>query len=448
MLTFEDYNGLVIYPACEIAALTPFTHGLVRAVTRDGQVLHRVGFPAAGPWVQQGASLVRPSLLNNNQDAAGFHHPGQAGSTEPPTETAHDPKQFLTPEGWHTDDGLLSANFEECAQSPHLIRVHDSLYATRSRLRRLDLNNRLSLDNGVQIAELSRYLAQQFRKRLGHTPIEMPGFHQYQLRDWPQELGQTEGEQLRAWFSQPEPLIANLLLQSVRFPNPDHGHDHRGYWYDPVSSCLHRADFIHQPELRYDSKSQACKAYHYILGRLIFDLQLFCFGDLNFKDPGGRILGSHVVLLVEKGCLEDYASQIQQRFGFTILLSGGSSKLIDAEFLASDLKQRGIHKVVLLAFVDYDPAGHDLAEAFIPQLERYQLEVSEGPHLVVTAECFTEKEISLHSYPVPASTPALITQARRWMEKCGGINGRVRGIGADKFKPVERVMQRLEQMGW
>lgn len=448
MLTFEDTNGLVIYPAHQIAALTPFTHGLVRAVTRDGQVLHRVGFPDQGPWVNQGPSLVRPSLLTDGKDAAGFHHRGQPEGPEPQALETYDPKQFLTPEGWHCDDGLLPANFAEAAQSPDLIRIHDSLYATKSRLRRLDLDNRLTLDNGRQIAELSRYLADQLRNRLGHTSITMPGFHQYQLRDWPQELRETEGEQLRSWFSQPEPLIANLLLQTVRFPNPDYGHDHRGYWYDPVSSCLHRADFIHQPQLRYDSKSKACQAYHYILGRLIFDLQLFTYADLNFKDPGGRLLGSHVVLLVEKGCLGDYAVQIQQRFGFTILISGGSSKLIDAEFLARDLEQRGIHKIILLAFVDYDPAGHDLAEAFIPQLQRYAIEITEGPHIVVTGECFTEKEISLHSYPVPASTPALITQARKWMDKCGGIAGRARGIGADKLKPVARVIQRLEQMGW
>jgi len=448
MLTFEDTNGLVIYPAHQIAALSPFMAGLVRAVTRDGQVLHRVGFPDQGPWVKQGPSLVRPSLLSDNKDPAGFHHPGQPEGPEPPAPDEHDPKQTLTPDGWHTDNGLENADFEQASQSPELIRIHGTLYATKSRLRRLDLDNRLTLDNGRQIAELSRYLAEQLRQRLGHIDIKLPGFHQYQLRDWPQELRLTEGELLRSWFSQPEPLIANLLLQTVRIPNPDYGHDHRGYWYDPVSSCLHRADFIHEPELRYDSKSKACQAYHYILGRLIFDLKLFTFADLNFKDPGGRILGNHIVLLVEKGCLSDYAAQIQQRFGFTILISGGSSKLIDAEFLARDLKQRGIDQIILLAFVDYDPAGRDLAEAFIPQLERYGIQVSEGPRIVVTADCFTEKEISLHSYPVPASTPALITQARRWMEKCGGIYGHARGIGADKLKPLERVIQRLEKMGW
>lgn len=448
MLTFEDYNGLVIYPAQEIAALTPFTHGLVRAVTRDGQVLHRVGFPEPGPWVQQGPSLVRPSLLRDNQDAAGFHHPGQPEGTEPAVETTHDPRQFLTPEGWQSDEGILPANFEQDAKKPDLIRIHDSLYAVKSRLRRLDLDNRLTLDNGVQIAELSRYLAGQLRGRLGHTDIKMPGFHQYRLRDWPQELNQTEGQQLRAWFSQPEPLMGNLFLQTVRFPNPDYGHDHRGYWYDPISSCLIRSEFIHEPQLRYDSKSKACQAYHSVLQRFVFELQLFTFADLNFQDPGGRLMGSHIVLLVEKDCLGDYAEKIQKRFGFTILISGGSSKLIDAEFLARDLHQRGIDKIMLLAFVDWDPAGRDLAEAFIPQIQRYGIQVTGGPHMVVIPDCFTEKEISLHSYPAPASTPALITQARRWMEKGGGINGRVRGIGADKLKPLERVVRRLEQMRW
>lgn len=448
MLTFEDHNGLVLYPPHQIASLTPFTHGLVRAVTQDGQVLHRHGFPPNTHWVPQADSLVRPSLLNDNQDRAGFYYPGQPQGSEPIHTPSHDPRQFLTPEGWHSDDGTQPANFPEASQDPALVRIHDQLYAVRTRLRRLDLDNRLTLDNGRQIAELSRYLAGQLSQRLGHTPIEMPGFHQYELRDWPQELRNTEGDQLKAWFSQPETLIANVILQSVRFPNPDYGHDHRGYWYDPVSTCLHRCEFIQQTQIRYDSSSQACKAYHYILHRMIFDLSLFSFLDLNFRDPGGRLPGSHIVLLMEKGCLGDTADQIHRRFGYTILVSGGSSKLIDAEFLARDLRQRGIEQIILLAFVDYDPAGWDLAEAFIPQLQRYLLQVAEGPHMVVKSECFSQKEISLHSYPVPASTPALVTQAHRWMEKSGGIAGRVRGIGADKLKPLERVLQRLEQMGW
>ncbi|MBX3171084.1 MAG: hypothetical protein KF760_26990 [Candidatus Eremiobacteraeota bacterium] len=447
MLTFEDYNGLVIYPAHQIAALTPFTHGLVRGVTQDGQVLHRVGFPDPGHWARQGPSLVRPSLLQDNRDPAGFHHPGQPEGTEAPPPP-HDARQILTPEGWHSDDGLQPADFQQALQDPALIRIHDDLYAVKSRLRRLDLNHRLTLDNGRQVAQLSRYLAGQLRRRLGHADIQMPGFHQYQLRDWPQELNQTDGEQLRAWFSQPETLMGNLFLQTVRFPNPDYGHDHRGYWYDPVSSCLMRAEFIHEPQLRYHSKSKACEAYHLMLHRIIFDLRLFNFQDLHFNDPGRRLLGSHVVLLTEKGCLNDYAEQIHRRFGFTILISGGSSKLIDAEFLARALHQEGIDQIILLAFVDWDPAGRDLAEAFIPQLQRYEIQVVRGPHIVVTPECFTEKEISLHSYPAPASTPALKTQARRWMEKGGGINGRVRGIGADKLKPLDRILQRLEQMGW
>jgi len=449
VLTFEDDNGLVLYPAHQIAALTPFTHGLVRAVTYDGQVLHRVGWPEPACWVKQGPSWVRPSLLSESRDRAGFHHPGQPEGPEPNIEPpVHDPRQCLTPDGWQSDEGEQPANFQEAAQDPGLIRVHESLYVVRSRLRRLDRDNRLLLDNGRPVAELSRYLADQLRQRLGHVPIEMPGFHQYQLRDWPQELRETEGDLLRAWFAEPEPLIANVMLQTFRFPNPEYGHDHRGYWYDPVSSCLYRCDFIHQSELRYDGSNQACQSYYRILQRMVQDLKLFTFQDLNFHDPGGRLPGSHIVLLVEKNCLGDYAEAIHRRFGYTVLISGGSSKLIDAEFLARDLLQRGIRKIILLAFVDWDPAGRDSAEAFIPQLERYQIEVCEGPQLVITPDCFTAREISLHSYPVPTSTPALITQARRWMEKGGGIGGRVRGIGADKLKPVERVLQRLERMGW
>ena len=179
--------------------------------------------------------------------------------------------------------------------------------------------------------------------------------------------------------------------------------------------------------------------------------RLATFREPGFSDPGGRLIGDRrpqVALLLEKNSLGGDARQLVERFGFTVLISGGSTKLIDAEFLALELAQRGIFEVELLALVDYDPAGWDLAEGFVPQLERYNLRVRGKVVMVVTAECFTQREIRLHAYPCPTSTPALATQTRRWLEKCGGIHGQAFGIGADHFRPLERIVERLEALGW
>jgi hypothetical protein len=151
-----------------------------------------------------------------------------------------------------------------------------------------------------------------------------------------------------------------------------------------------------------------------------------------------------VVVLVEKDSLADYTAKLAAIFGFTYLVSGGTSKLIETEFLVRALQP--LDEVEVIAHVDFDPEGWTLADAFVDQLRRYGMKVSGTlPHLV-RGECFTAEELELYSFPCSCASPAEVTLARRWVERGGGINGQPVGIHANHLKPIERVQAELERL--
>jgi len=482
LIVLEDKDSLVFYRPEEIVSLTPFLWGWWRAVVLDGSVFHVPTRPD-GPWVPLGDSWVLPDRMEsigNNlwRDAGGFTYRGelcarssQAGVLEP-TDAVWGIRQdgaswaLLSDEGEQPGQQSLEGLLE---LYPDLIDAGAGLYLRHKRLRRLrHIGDKFEvfLDSGPLVATMYVARAEAFAVRLGlQRPDRLlpvvQGMREFQLRDYPLELYRTEAEQLKVWFSEENVLIANSILQVVRYlqsdPSVEYGHDHRGLWYNPVSTNLYRCGFIDADEIRWvedaelrESKKAACLRFGRIITRLVGDLRLFTYRDLGFDDPGGRSIGSrqpHVLLLVEKNNLRGYARKLQAHFGMSYYISGGATKLLDVEFLAHDLLQLNIHEVDLYCLVDFDPEGTALAEGIIPQLERYGIRVRSGAKLMVHPSCFSEQELHLFALPCPMTSPSAITMTQRWIEKTGGIHGKPFGIGADHLIPIERVIRRMEELG-
>ncbi|MBN9417008.1 MAG: hypothetical protein J0I12_16295 [Candidatus Eremiobacteraeota bacterium] len=480
MIVLEDFQGLVFLPPRQIATLTPFLRGWWRAVTLDGEVLHLPQKPE-GPWVPLGESWVWPPALSASEggwnDRAGFFYPGD--SLPPFTSQPEAPPERI----WGmrsgggitllTDDGAQPSEWTEqeaLQRLPQLVQVGRGLWGNRNRFHRLrpvGEKFELILDNGQRLHSLHPEAARQLAQRLGlpdHNRLEpvVPGMRQYKLRDWPEELYNSEAEQLKAWFDDANVLIANCLLQCVRYRRwgifIEYGDDHRGFWYKPVSSVLYRAGFIDADEVRWvdaeeitrESKDAACLRYRRVVERAVGELKWFRYQDLGFRDPGGRVLGStrpQLLFLVEKRCLEGYARKLADHFGFTYLISGGATKIVDTEFLVHDLVGRGVQEVEIYSFADFDPEGSALTLGFVPQLEGYGMKVKGEPKMVVHPSCFTDRELRLFALPCPMTSAAAITMAKRWVERTGGIHGQAFGIGSDHLQPIERVIRRLEELG-
>ncbi len=472
LLVAEDEQGLVVWPHQAIACLTPELRRW-RVVHHSGAVAHVPSAPQ-GLWRQLGDSWVRPQWLQRTDqgwlDPAGFTYPPveleplpQVPPLEPPGSLwlqADDAGacQWRMPEGWLSASGTMA----EWLSGAALFAVSDSLALNLRALRRWTRQQHsyvLHLEGGTDFPlQLNRRRMHLLLQRLGLTgfdglPFALPALQKHGLRDFPCELASASAQQLRGWFQHPRRLIANLAWQTVRLgqrgQRPEYGREHRGYWYVPVVPALYRAGFIKRPLRAYEDRDELVVLYRQVLADLVGDAGLFTYFELGFDDPGGRVLGDRrpeIVVLVEKVSLRPYAEKLQQQFGVSFLVMGGMSKLQEVEFLVRDLRDRGVGPIRIVAFVDFDPSGWQVASSFRGHLQRYGQQVVGGIDYLVVPQCFSAEEIELYALPCPAPNAAARTQRDRWLAESGGIGGRPLGIYANQLKPYERVAGRLAEL--
>lgn len=145
-----------------------------------------------------------------------------------------------------------------------------------------------------------------------------------------------------------------------------------------------------------------------------------------------------VLVIAEKTSLKKTVELLALRFGVSTFISTGVSSLIEVEYL---VKALAVGEVDVIAYVDYDPGGAQVARAFVNQLRRYGVTVQSDVQFLVRADCFTVEEKELYALPIPTDTPTLATLAREWVKQTGGIEGKPLGIHADHLRPPERVAQ-------
>ncbi len=477
-LVVEDEQGLRFWPPQQVASLAP-SFLRWRVVHADGQVAHCTQPPPPGPWAPLGPAWVQPSLLRPAPgggwlDPAQFCHHGELPQL-PPYQPPDDPWVEgpnlpashilgLSTAGkgrclWHTDHNEVASDepvARAAARLPQLVPVSSRRWLNPARLGRIVRlgGYRIEMDNGLLMATLKPQACLQLVRQLGldnpdHLLPHTPALWRDGLRDYPAEIAEASAEQLKAWFPTARRLIANLIFQVLRYRQlgiqREYEDTHRGFWYEPVASTLYRAGFV--VDIR-DPSDPLRQLYERILEQLVGDDRLFTYRQFGFRDLGQRHIGDRrpeVLLMVEKESLSHFLPEIHQRFGISTIITGGAPRLIYTEYLADELRALG-KPILLLAFVDYDPAGWANADGLERQLRQAGVPLVGPVQFVLRAQDFTPRELEMKARPCPTQTPHLKTLTRKWVERTGGIGGKALAMYCNVFKPVQRVLDRLEEM--
>lgn len=477
MVVLQDAGGLVFWNEYDIASFQPEFRNRWRAVHRDGRVAHRPTPPPPGPWLPLGNALVLPQLIVDHADPAGYHFPAH---NLPEVPEPHNPNRHIYAlQGdhkrqclWKTDGGDRLEKSKSAAQAsksmPELVMLRKGLYINRNRLARVQRRHPLTLitlDNGqtYTITDLGNGLPQRLGlPNLVHLEPRCEALYgNYQLREWPFPLIEAEPEFLRKTFDSARQLIAHLIFQRLRYiQNGDQrewSKSYRGFWYEWLKGCLHRAGFLEEPELQWNPPEEPAAELHRgagqaealydltfrIFGYFVLDYQLFSFREFGFRAPHPELrrIGTtrpEILLVCEKNEFAEWGIQLHQEFGVSLRLLSGQPSALMSEFMAADLQARVSGPIRILAYVDYDVGGWILARALAKQLERHGLEVDEVVFFL-NNDAFSTEEKRLHSHPLPAATAADRTKSKAWFAETHGVDGRPRGLHADYIQPYQRL---------
>jgi len=341
---------------------------------------------------------------------------------------------------------------------PYLLKV-GSRHVNLRRLRSLRSDTKgvhLGFDDGSELMtndpaadELARGLGSSSPAHLDPFPEEHAWMYRLGLRDFPVALMEASADALRGWFGDDErSLIANVVWQAFRRRGLDYGRDHRGFWYRPLFPVLSRAGFMGEDAVRaflYDPpQSPHYRLYLAVLSQMVGEARLITCHELGFEEPRAEMRGvgrerPAVLVLAEKSSLLDYTRSLARMFGTSWCVLGGEPSWLLSEFLARALLRRGVRRIRIVAYTDFDPQGWLIPDSLARQLDRYGLVVEDVCYLVRPSR-FTEHELEYLGEPLSAGSETVRQMIRDWLKRSGGIHGRGIGIHADHLRPLERVI--------
>ena len=475
-----DESSLLLVDSEEIAAWSPSRFDRWRVVLADGRVLHHPGPVPAGPWVACGEHWVQPHLIDGT-DPAGFPIDGvpepppllpvaqiQGGPALPcPAEAVVCLQEEPDGAYWGLEDGSkIPAGMAGELAAPHhpgLVRLSRTGWVRPNKIR-ATRRAMIQLEGGFEFELIASFHVYQLRLLMGIASFDRlaPDPHNLlgmQIRDYPFEINRAPAAVLRQHFSNAQVLICNLLYQSFDMSEktgiPPYGTTFSAYFYRPIQSTLYRIGFLRRAQMRarwrkLSAKDRYRRIFTQALFSMVYQYRLFTYRQFGFKDPcpRDRLFGStrpQKILLVEKGDrLEEYGRQLQQEFGVTLVLLEGCPRLSATEYLAEELKKRGISEVQVAFYGDYDYAGWDIGPALIRQLRFYGLQCSRFARLVLP-ECFSTEELANFSRPIHITAANIASRVRRWLGEGGGIKGEARGIHANWLAPYPRLVSRFQE---
>jgi len=486
MVVLQDADGLVFWNEYDIASFQPEFRGRWRGVHRDGRVAHRPTAPPPGPWLTLANGLVLPQFIHR-QDPAGFPFPAHSLPDVPEPEDPNRHIYALQSDRkrqcvWKTDQGDCLEKSTSAVQAsrrmPELVMLRKGLYVNRNRIALVQRRHPVALvhlDNGqtYTVTDLGNGLPERLGlDNLVHLEPRCEALYgNYQLREWPFPLVEAPAEFLRTTFASARQLIAHLIYQRLRYiqagDSREWSDSYRGFWYEWLKGCLHRAGFLDDVELEWQppeepepvlrrGAGQAEMLYDLtfrIFSYFVLDYELFTFREFGFRAPHPefRIIGTtrpEILLVCEKSEFAEWGTRLAQEFGFSLRLLSGQPSALMSEFMAADLKARVTGPIRILAYVDYDVGGWILARALAKQLERHGIEVEEVVFFIDN-NAFSAEEKRLHAHPLPAGSPADRTKSKAWFAETKGVDGRPRGLHADHIQPYERLRELVIQAaGW
>ena len=472
----QTQDGLVFFRLDEVAAVTPTPPGRWRLVDKSGGVGYRPDRPE-GPWSPMGISWVRAELLRQEGsqyfDPGGFRHTGKLPEGQPTAGRSTDEVVLLERRKaeaiWLLVDGreVATGCSIEKARRQHgaLVRLTADCYVNRQHLLAIQKQYRMVLSGGHTRSPGNAHHAREVARQLGLVNLwsldpREELFH-YNFRDYPYEIVAAPTARLRAEFGRAMELMSAVAWQHYGYRvdgvDSGYGDTFRGFFYS-LQPALHRAGFLSRTQWRAPlgrqalvSKDRLYLDFGDLIWSCVYRYRLFTYEQFGFKDPRPhkRWVGKArpgVVLIVEKGDqIEEYALRLHHELGLSVLILGGSPKLIDVEYFARALGQVYAGEVRVLAYVDHDWSGSLIGPAFMRQLTFYGF-ACRDLQTVVTPACFFPPELALYSHPVLPHSVGEETLVANWLAQGGGIDGQARGIHANCLFPYQRVRERVLEL--
>lgn len=498
VIVAHDLRGLVFWPLDEVAMVRTEHAGRLEVTHGDGSVAHRPG-PLAD-WVGPPLVEVRPGLhvhpARVQVRAGRLHAPG--GWVVPDVTRVGRPRKrptektipelgvrpsevlYVLARGWEsvlvTDRGNVAApghllGHQAAALIPGVVRATRDYHVNLSRLRRVrpepQMVHILEFDDGRTEIRLWWAGTQSFKRALGLTSLRHAGYanpgqrvlHREGLRNWPFVLADAPAEVLKAHFGGDERrLLGNMALQAYMAAREawpvTWGRPHRGLYYRPVLPVLRRMGLLvgHPGWLargKDDPEWMARGAVdpHYtklclVLTALVSS-GVFSYSDLGWEEPRPEMRGigarhPRVLLLVEKGTLEQEARWLHRTLGISFKITGGLPSFIATEHLVKALREATREPLIVVALVDWDPYGAIIRDSFCDQLRHYGMTIERVVDLV-RPDRFTPTELEELSLPLSYDNPRHQGLLENWVRETGGIGGLAFGINSDGLRPVERL---------
>lgn len=248
-------------------------------------------------------------------------------------------------------------------------------------------------------------------------------------------------EELRRLFSSRRGVVVTRLLRSaileVRRKGAFKG-NLRALWHDLPEQVLSRL----APEER---GSDPYAHLSRVLSQMVLDDGLLQYEDLSLTDPcwEERRIGTRrpaVVVMSEKRGQFRLLREVHEETGATVCVTGGYPSGATAEYTARDVMAAAGHgaSATLIAIVDFDPYGWEIARAFASQLGACGLRVA-GVELIVRPEHFPPRFVASAALPIRAPRRHA-ARVDAWLRESGGVGGRALRLECEAL-PFERILE-------
>lgn len=143
----------------------------------------------------------------------------------------------------------------------------------------------------------------------------------------------------------------------------------RGMWY-PIKTPMSQHNF---KQFREDHSSAMGDAL-----ALLVEAGLCTYVDFQFRDDNksNREVGEgnpHVILMTEKGGFFGMLNVASQKYGCTVVATGGVGSLLTCNYMLNEIAARGVditkQEFAVLTIVDFDPTGYNISEEFVHDME-------------------------------------------------------------------------------
>jgi len=189
------------------------------------------------------------------------------------------------------------------------------------------------------------------------------------------------------------------------------------------------------------------KAFDQYVKNHIFTFREWGFVDDNEND---RFIGNSmtdVIFAAEKHGFVGFVKEMHETHGCNALCLGGHPRYITSEYFVEDLSRVvdvASREFLILACVDYDPAGAMISKEFQKLLGFFGLSRSRIVN-VITLDLLTPQEREIEKYKLSLNSKTQETIAREWLARTGGVDGELYGVESDAF-PREAIRQRVAEL--